>query len=99
MTLSTIFPNNLRKIVCASVALLCLFAAARAQTQDEPVVTVDTNLVLLNVGVADHKGQAVTALPQGDFVAYEDGHKQSLVHFRPASAPSRLLLLPHIAGP
>ena len=64
MTFSTIFPNNLRKVVCTSVALLCLFAAARAQTQDEPVVTVDTNLILLNVGVADHKGQAVTDLTQ-----------------------------------
>ena len=98
MTFSTIFPNNLRKVVCASVVLLCLFAAARAQTQDEPVVTVDTNLILLNVGVADHKGQAVTDLTQGDFVVYEDGVKQSIVHFEPASAPFSLVLLLDMSG-
>ena len=98
MILSTIFPYNLRKVVCASVVLLCLFAAARAQTQDEPVVTVDTNLVLLNVGVADHKGQAVTDLMQGDFVVYEDGVKQSIVHFEPASAPFSLVLLLDMSG-
>src|SRR5947209_11978579 len=98
MTLSTIFPNILRKVVCASVALLCLFAAARAHSQDERVVTVDTNLVLLNVGVADHKGQAVTDLTQGDFVVYEDGVQQSIVHFEPASAPFSLVLLLDMSG-
>src|SRR2546423_4516792 len=98
MTLSTIFPNNLRKIACASVALLCLFAAARAQTQDEPVVTVGPNLGLPNVGVADYKGQAVTGLTQGDFAVYEDGVKQSIVHFEPASAPFSLVLLLDMSG-
>src|SRR5919206_2482784 len=98
MTFSNIFPENLRKIVCACAALLCLSAAVSAQTQDEPVETVNSNLVILNVGVADRKGQAVTDLSQRDFAVYEDGVKQSLVSFEPASAPFSLVLLLDMSG-
>lgn len=99
MTFSTIFRDNLRPLACALVALLCLSAAARAQTQDEPdVVTTSTNLVILNVGVADRKGQAVTNLTRGDFAVYEDGVKQSLVSFEPSSAPFSLVLLLDMSG-
>src|SRR5205085_1093444 len=101
MILSTNFPDNLRKIVCAVAAALCLFsAAARAQSQQEPdeTVTVNTNLVILNVGVPDHKGQAVTDLTQGDFVVYEDGVKQSILNFEPAASPFILVLLLDMSG-
>ena len=100
MTLSSNFPENLRKIVCALAAALCLFpAAARAQQgQEEPVETVNTNLVILNVGVADRKGQAVTDLSQRDFVVYEDGVRQSIVNFEPAAAPFSLVLLLDMSG-
>ena len=101
MILSTNFPDNLRKIVCAVAAALCLFsAAARAQSQQEPdeTVTVNTNLVILNVGVADRKGQAVTDLSRGDFVVYEDGVKQSILNFEPAASPFSLVLLLDMSG-
>jgi VWFA-related protein len=98
MTLSSSFPENLRKIVCAFAAALCLFTAARAQAQDEPVETVTTNLVILNVGVADHKGQPVTDLSQRDFNVYEDGVKQSIVSFEPAASPFSLVLLLDMSG-
>jgi VWFA-related protein len=99
MTFSTIFLNNLRKTVCALAALLCLAGAARAQSQDEPdVVSTSTSLVILNVGVADRKGQAVTNLTQGDFAVYEDGVKQSVVSFEPTSAPFSLVLLLDMSG-
>ena len=100
MTLSSNFPENLRKIVCALAAALCLFpAAARAQQgQEEPVETVNTNLVILNVGVADRKGQAVTDLSQRDFTVYEDGVKQSIINFEPAAAPFSLVLLLDMSG-
>jgi Ca-activated chloride channel homolog len=99
MTFSTIFRDNLRPLACALVALLCLSAGARAQAQDEPeVVTTSTNLVVLNVGVADRKGQAVTDLTRGDFAVYEDGVRQSVVSFEPASAPFSLVLLLDMSG-
>jgi Ca-activated chloride channel homolog len=98
MTFSNTFPDNLRRIVCACAALLCLFAAAKAQGQDEPVETVNTNLVILNVGVADHKGQPVTDLSPRDFAVYEDGVKQSIVSFEPVNSPFSLVLLLDVSG-
>ncbi|MDQ3918196.1 MAG: VWA domain-containing protein [Acidobacteriota bacterium] len=94
--------NNSLKIACALAALLCLLAAparAQQQQQDEPdVVTTSTSLVILNVGVADRKGQAVTNLSRSDFTVYEDGVRQSVVSFEPASAPFSLVLLLDMSG-
>jgi VWFA-related protein len=99
MTFFKTFRDNSRKIACALVALVCLSAAARAQSQDDPeIVSTSTNLVVLNVGVADRRGQAVTNLTQGDFTIYEDGVKQSVVSFEPTSAPFSLVLLLDMSG-
>ncbi len=97
MTFPNFFPHNLRKI--AAVALLCLFGAVATKAQQEdPVEVVDTNLVVLNVGVADRKGEAMTDLSRSDFVVYEDGVKQSIVNFEPVSAPFSLVLLLDMSG-
>ena len=98
MTFFNIFRNNSIKIACACAALLCLATAARAQAQDDPVVTVESNLVLLNVGVADQKGRAITNLTQSDFAVYEDGVRQSVVSFEPSTAPFSLVLLLDMSG-
>ena len=101
MTFSNIFPYNLRKIVTLAVALLCISApvGGRAQQgQDDPVERVDTNLVVLNVGVANRKGEALTDLSGSDFAVYEDGVKQSIVGFEPVSAPFSLVLLLDMSG-
>jgi len=99
MTFFNNLQDNSRKIACALAALLCLSAAASAQSQDDPeVVSTSTNLVILNVGVADRRGQAVTNLSQGDFAVYEDGVRQSVVSFEPTSAPFSLVLLLDMSG-
>jgi VWFA-related protein len=99
MTFFNTFRHKLTKIACALVALVLLSAAARAQAQDEPdVVTTSTNLVILNVGVADQKGRAITNLAQSDFNVYEDGVKQSVVSFEPSTAPFSLVLLLDMSG-
>lgn len=86
----------------ATAVLLCLCAAAstaRAQGGDEdPVERVDTNLVQLNVGVADRRGRAVTNLTLGDFAVYEDGVRQQITSFEPASAPFSLVVLLDLSG-
>lgn len=98
MTFFNNFRYNSSKIACAFVALLCLAASPLGQTQDDPVVTVESNLVILNVGVADQKGRAVTNLSQSDFAVYEDGVKQSVVSFEPSTAPFSLVLLLDMSG-
>jgi Ca-activated chloride channel family protein len=106
MTASSILPDNLRNLVrLAVVCALCLAGAARARAQQQPppqdedeTVRVDTNLVLLNVGVADRRGSAVTDLTLRDFTVYEDGVRQQIVSFAPASAPFSLVLLLDMSG-
>jgi Ca-activated chloride channel family protein len=96
MSLSRIFPVRLRLTAFAFAAMLCLSGAARAQ-DDEPI-RVESNLVVLNVGVADQKGNAVTDLKRGDFAVYEDGVKQSILNFEPAASPFSLVLLLDMSG-
>jgi Ca-activated chloride channel homolog len=97
MSLSKNFPVRPRHLALAFAALLCLAPAAAAQDQDD-TVRVESNLVILNVGVADRKGKAVTDLSRGDFTVYEDGVKQSVVSFEPAASPFSLVLLLDMSG-
>lgn len=99
------FSSSPKKLVHRGfvAALLCLLAAlggappARAQDQDE-VVRVETNLVQLNVGVVDRQGRPVTTLARDDFAVYEDGVRQPIQSFEPASAPFSLVLLLDVSG-
>jgi VWFA-related protein len=98
------------RIVCASVALfVCLGAGVRAQPRQTPTPTptpqdddvverVESNLVLLNVGVADSRGRAITDLSRSDFVVYEDGVRQNITSFEPTTAPFSLVLLLDMSG-
>lgn len=93
--------HRLRRSVRAAVfllACLCAAPAALAQEPDEPVERVNTNLVLLNVGVADRRGRPVLDLSRGDFAVFEDGVKQSITSFEPTSAPFSLVLLLDMSG-
>lgn len=78
-----------------SVLLLIPSISLRAQ---DDVLRTDTSLVQLNVGVVDRQGRAVTSLSRNDFAVYEDGVKQSILHFEPTSAPFSLVLLLDTSG-
>lgn len=85
----------------ASAVLLCLCAsvsAARAQGDEDPVERVETNLVQLNVGVADRRGRAITDLTLGDFAVYEDGVRQQITSFEPVHSPFSLVVLLDLSG-
>jgi len=81
------------------IGLFALFAVVRANAQDvDDVITTNTSLVQLNIGVVDRQGRAVTSLTKNDFVVYEDGVKQSIEHFEPVDAPFSLVLLLDMSG-
>ena len=89
------------RLLCAAALLpaACVFGAApRAHAQDDDTVRVESSLVLLNVGVADRHGRAVTDLGRGDFVVYEDGVRQNITSFEPTSAPFSLVILLDTSG-
>ena len=88
------------RTLLATLCLLLLFGgsvAVSAQETDD-VVTIDTSLVQLNVGVVDSRGRAVTSLSRNDFSIYEDGVKQSILQFEPTNAPFSLVLLLDMSG-
>lgn len=78
-------------------ALVLMGNASRAQAQDD-VITTDTSLVQLNVGVVDKQGNAITNLSQTDFSVFEDGQRRPIVHFEPADAPFSLVMLLDMSG-
>jgi VWFA-related protein len=105
MTSIRSFPPHFRQFFRAAVLLFALlFAAApqaaarQQQDPDEPVERVETNLVLLNVGVADRSGRPVINLARNDFSVFEDGVRQPIVSFEPATAPFSLVLLLDMSG-
>jgi len=90
--------QNIRRALVAVVVLSVLAAApARAQDDDEKV-TVESNLIRLNVGVADARGRAVTNLTRTDFSVFEDGVPQTILNFETTEQPFSLVLLLDMSG-
>lgn len=90
---------TVQRLAVGFVLLLSLFVvAARAQDGDDDVVRVKSNLVVLNVGVADRRGRAITDLRREDFTVYEDGVRQSIESFEPTTAPFSLVMLLDLSG-
>ncbi|HEV7902557.1 MAG TPA: VWA domain-containing protein [Pyrinomonadaceae bacterium] len=89
-----------QNLLCAFVALLlCALAAGSARAQDDDdKVTVEANLIRLNVGVADVRGRAVTNLTRGDFAVFEDGVAQTILNFETTEQPFSLVLLLDMSG-
>lgn len=93
-----IYSVLIRKLLAALSLLLLLGGISVISAQDDDVVTIDTSLVQLNVGVVDSRGRAVTTLSRNDFSIYEDGVKQSILQFEPTNAPFSLVLLLDMSG-
>lgn len=82
------------------VLLLCALAATApaARAQDDDKVTVESNLIRLNIGVADTRGRAITNLTRGDFAVFEDGVPQTILNFETTEQPFSLVLLLDMSG-
>jgi VWFA-related protein len=77
--------------------LIVIPAGVRAQRPDD-VITTDTALVQLNVGVVDKQGNAITSLSRNDFAVFEDGVRRPIMSFEPTEAPFSLVLLLDMSG-
>jgi VWFA-related protein len=80
-----------------ALLLLVMPAGLRAQQRDD-VITTDTSLVQLNVGVVDKQGNSVMSLSRNDFAIYEDGVRRQIINFEPTEAPFSLVLLLDMSG-
>jgi VWFA-related protein len=75
-----------------------MVAASVSAQQPDEVITTDTSLVQLNVGVVDKQGKAVTSLSQNDFAIFEDGVRRPILSFEPTEAPFSLVLMLDMSG-
>jgi Ca-activated chloride channel homolog len=69
-------------------------AAAKPQSPETPATPTssvplrsDSNMVVLNASVRDHKGENITDLSQDDFRVKEDGLEQKIVYFKREDIP------------
>jgi len=81
-----------------SFATLLVFATGVFAQQPDEVLTTDTSLVQLNVGVVDKSGNSVKTLSRNDFVVYEDGVRRPILSFEPTEAPFSLVLMLDMSG-
>lgn len=75
------------------IVLLLGFDAPSSSQEQEPLISVDVNLVLLHASVHDRRGRDVPNLNQNDFRLYEDGILQDIRVFRHEDAPVTLGLI------
>src|SRR5712692_1592551 len=80
------FARRVTAALLFALVLLAMATAARAQQPDD-VITTNTSLVQLSVGVMDQQGRAITSVQSNDFLVYEDGVPRPILHFEPADTP------------
>ena len=73
-------------------------AESARQPQDDEVMSVNTDLVVLNVTAVDAKGEYVHGLKRADFKVFEDGREQQLTNFGVEETPFAAALLLDISG-
>ena len=75
---AVLFTHYFLSVCFLLVSSLYFAHAVRAQDGTDDVIDFQTNLVQLNVGVADRQGRPITNLSGNDFVIYEDDVKQTV---------------------
>jgi Ca-activated chloride channel homolog len=89
------FVSRFLVTVACVVVLAALGGTVRAQ---EEVITTETALVQLNIGVVDKQGHSITNLSASDFAVYEDGVRRPILHFEPTDAPFSLVMMLDTSG-
>lgn len=84
--------------ILASCALLPAPSNGQQQTGDDDVVRVNTELVVLNVTVADANGKYAHGLKASDFRLFEDGKEQEIASFSAEETPFAAAVLLDTSG-
>jgi VWFA-related protein len=99
MRQNMLFFRNSKKLSLLILSIACglLVCISTASAQDDPI-RIDTDLIRLNVGVADRQGRPVLNLQKENFTVYEDGVKQDVSFFEPTVAPFSVVMLLDMSG-
>lgn len=87
--------NRFALCVLASLVVAAVLAAtAAAQTKDDDVIRINTELVVIDAQVLDKKtGRIIGSLKPADFELYEDGVRQEITFFSQDKLPLSIVLL------
>lgn len=81
------------------VLVLAVISAIPAFAQDdEPVVKVDSSIVVLNATIRDARNRPVAGLRQTDFRIFENGSEQPVASFESQEAPFAAIILFDTSG-
>jgi Ca-activated chloride channel family protein len=83
----------MRQISMGFLVTVLMAAAILAQTQAPLQLSVDVQLVTLDVSVDDASGKPINNLGRGDFSVLEDGEPRDVLSFSSAETPYNILLL------
>jgi Ca-activated chloride channel homolog len=92
--------KSLLALACAAALATAAPApnAARQPPQDDDLITVETDLVVLNVTATDGGGSYVHGLRRADFKVFEDGVEQVVTNFSEEQTPFAAALLLDTSG-
>lgn len=79
-------------------SLLITLSFSNLSAQDDEIITVDSSIVRLNIGVVNPKGDSIINLNKDDFAVYEDGVKQPISRFEPTVAPFSVVMILDMSG-
>ncbi|HEX8175232.1 MAG TPA: VWA domain-containing protein [Pyrinomonadaceae bacterium] len=93
-------PQLICLLLAASLfcSLLLHTSKAQQQSDDDEVVRVTTDLVVLNVTVADANGKYAHGLKKTDFRLFEDGKEQAIASFSAEETPFAAAVLLDTSG-
>ncbi len=74
----------IQAIIFLIVSVILIFPVS---AQDEKPINIETNLVNINVAIADKKGKFVEGLKKENFEIFDDGVKQKLKYFSAEETP------------
>ena len=83
----------------SALVLLILPLAAPAQAPETPTVRATAQIVIVDVGVTDSRGNLVPHLKQSDFTITENNAPQTIAHFDEHTAPTAAALAKQPAMP
>lgn len=86
-----------RPAIIAAIAFTTFSLSASAQ-DEEPVLTVESSLVVLNAKITDKAGRHVAGLRSNQFSIYEDGVKQQIDFFQAEETPFAAVILLDTSG-
>ena len=85
-------------VALLAISLLCASASAQQSQDDDEVLRVNTDLVVVNVTVADGAGKYARGLRLADFKLLEDGREQKISTFGSEETPFAAAVLLDFSG-